>query len=647
LKSHLIVVIIFVGIYVFPAQSRDFLALCYHDVRDDVAGQYDPDTNAVSTYQLFRHFAWFKDHGFHPVSVDQILKAKSGDLPLPEKALLLTFDDGLKSFYTRVFPILKLFNYPAVLALEISWLELKPGEHLNYGEKKLERKDFLTWDEILEMKSSGLVEVASHSYNLHRGILSNPQGNKQPAATSREYFPEKQRYEKDEEYEERIHKDLLKSVTILKDKIGQKPRVMIWPFGRCNKRIIEISKRVGMGITLTLIHKKNNLDCLEDIGRILIFQNPSVEDLNWDLVNWEHRDPQRMIQVDLDYIYDPDENQMKKNLDILLDRVKEMKINVVYLQAFSDIDGDGVAEALYFPNRHMDIKADLFNRVAWQLKTRSEVQVYAWMPVMAFKLNKKGQNLPVYVEESKDDSTSMTSKYLRLSIFDPKNRSVIFEIFEDLAKYANFEGVLFHDDAYLSDFEDASPPAKQCYRQEWKLPEDINDIRVNPNTFKEWTKKKATFIVDFTVKIKERMEKYRYPLLTARNIYARPVLEDQATNWFAQSFPEFLNSYDFTVIMAMPYLEKVKKKFKWLKGLVKKAKVLDDKLRKTIFELQSRDWEKKQLISTSEMVKMMEILQLNGAMNYGYYPDDFIKNHPELEKIRKGISLQTYPYGRK
>ena len=45
---------------------------------------------------------------------------------------------------------------------------------------------------------------------------------------------------------------------------------------------------------------------------------------------------------------------------------------------------DGVAEALYFPKRHLPMRADLFNRVAWQLMARAGVKVFAWMPVLAF-----------------------------------------------------------------------------------------------------------------------------------------------------------------------------------------------------------------------------------------------------------------------
>jgi biofilm PGA synthesis lipoprotein PgaB len=92
------------------------------------------------------------------------------------------------------------------------------------------------------------------------------------------------------------------------------------------------------------------------------------------------------MHVDLDYIYDPNPVQQDKNIDALLDRVKAMGVSTVYLQAFADPKGTGEAEALYFPNRYMPMRADLFNRVAWSLDTRCDVKVYAWMPLLAFKL---------------------------------------------------------------------------------------------------------------------------------------------------------------------------------------------------------------------------------------------------------------------
>ena len=65
--------------------------------------------------------------------------------------------------------------------------------------------------------------------------------------------------------------------------------------------------------------------------------------------------------------------------------MKPLKPTTVYLQAYADPDGYGVVE-VYFPNRYLPVRADLFSRVAWQLSTRVGVKVFASMPVMAFKL---------------------------------------------------------------------------------------------------------------------------------------------------------------------------------------------------------------------------------------------------------------------
>jgi hypothetical protein len=53
-----------------------------------------------------------------------------------------------------------------------------------------------------------------------------------------------------------------------------------------------------------------------------------------------------------------------------------MGVNTVYLQAFSDPDANGSADMVYFPNRHIPMRADLFNRVAWQIQTRTPVSVF-------------------------------------------------------------------------------------------------------------------------------------------------------------------------------------------------------------------------------------------------------------------------------
>ena len=107
-----------------PWPANRYAVLAYHDVEDGAA---DQRYMSVRTSALNEQFAWLKQNGYQPVSVEQILQAQNGGPALPNKAVLLTFDDGYRSFYSRVFPLLKAYNWPAVLAPVGVWLDAQAG----------------------------------------------------------------------------------------------------------------------------------------------------------------------------------------------------------------------------------------------------------------------------------------------------------------------------------------------------------------------------------------------------------------------------------------------------------------------------------------------------------------------------------------
>ena len=368
------------------ANQQRFQVLSYHDVRDDIGAKLSSDAMLISTAELVSQFSWLKQHGYRVVSLDDVRAAKAGRRALPDKAVLLTFDDGYLSFYNRVFPLLEMFDYPAVLALVGSWMEGGPEDVVQYGENIVPRKEFLSWEQVKEMAESGRVEIASHSHNLHQGITANPQNNKQPAAVTRRYDAVSGAYESDWQYRKRIIDDLKKSSDLIFQHTGTRPKTLVWPFGSHSPQALELAKEAGFDVTLTLEEGVNTLDDTSAIRRFMIGNGSNLADMVWGLHHPVDQSPVRVAHVDLDYVYDENIDQQNKNLDKLLDRIKELKINTVYLQAYADADGDGNADALYFPNLHLPMKADLFNRVSWQLKTRADVDVYAWLPVLALSL---------------------------------------------------------------------------------------------------------------------------------------------------------------------------------------------------------------------------------------------------------------------
>ncbi|MGL5975955.1 MAG: poly-beta-1,6-N-acetyl-D-glucosamine N-deacetylase PgaB, partial [Aeromonas sobria] len=333
-----------------------------------------------------------------------------------------------------------------------------------------------------------------------------------------------------------IKADFDASASQLREQTGRVPRILVWPYGAFNQTALELASAAGMPYTFTLAEGLNKLsDSGSTVRRYLLEEDTSLETLDEIMGGntWE-RQVERLVHVDLDYVYDKDPQQMNKNIDMLLDRIKGYGITTVYLQAYADDNGDGVAEALYFPNRHMPVKADLFNRVAWQLKTRAGVKVFAWMPVMAYDMGPHH----AYVTDSRTGAPAK-GQYLRLSPWDPASRQLLLDIYEDLGFYTKFDGLLFHDDAFLSDYEGPMPLAR------------------TPDALQAQGEQKTDLLIDFTMALRDAAARYRQGgadgLKTARNIYAALVTEPQSQQWFAQSMAAFAKAYDYTAVMAMPY----------------------------------------------------------------------------------------------
>lgn len=636
-----------------PAPDADdgktFRAIAMHDVRHNVRESFvaEPEPTALDERTVADFFSWLRSAGYHPVSLQQIVDARAGGKSLPARAVLLSFDDGYESFYSKVYPLLKQFNYPAVMALVTGWLEVPPGQIVaGYGaQTPLRREAFITWEQAREMAASGLVEYASHGDAIHTGVPGNPQGNLQPAAVTHRYDSSTGRYEDDAAWIARVEADLRRSRGLIEQRTGARVRAMVWPYGAYNKAALRAADRAGMPITLTLDEGPNTPDVpLQTIRRGLATYDIAVPE--YALLRTPARpDPrvlQRAMHIDLDNVYDPDPQQQEANLSRLLDRVQAVGPSAVFLQAFADPDGDGAADALYFPNRHLPMRADLFNRVAWQLRTRTGVEVYAWMPVLAFQLPANNPLAGVRVTHMEPASAAARDqvRYHRLSPADARVRALIGDIYEDLAKNAPVAGLLFHDDATYSDDEDASPAALAQLAAQG-LPADLRTLRGDPALRARWTEFKTRQLTDFTLELAQRAREWQPGILTARNLYARPVLEPASQEWFAQSLSQSLQAYDYTAVMAMPFMEQAADPKAWLEALYRQVAAQPHGIERTVFELQARDWRSGKMIDKDTLAGQWTLLHRLGARHVAIYPDDFLEGQPPLVTVRDILSVRV------
>jgi biofilm PGA synthesis lipoprotein PgaB len=601
-----------------PGRADALLVLSYHDIRDDVAPKGDPDPFAVSTRNFAMHLDWLRAHGYVPVSAQAVREARAGRRSLPDKAVLITFDDGLRSTYTHAYPLLRSYGYPALVAVVTSWMDLPADARVPYGSRDFTREDFLTWEQLREMQASGLVEVGSHSHALHSGVPGNPQGNQMPAAITRRW---ERGYEPEAAYRERIRKDLAESARLIEKHLGRRPQVMVWPYAAYNRVSNAIAADLGMGMSFDLEGRSAGLDRAgpgadgsggDSLARLLMYDNPDITDFVYELRRDVRRNGIRAIQVDLDYVYDPDPAQTERNLGVLVERIHRIRPTHVYLQAFADPDGDGAAEALYFPNRHMPMRADLFNRAAWQLRTRANVAVYAWMPVLGFELPDAARQQRLRI------AASNPAEIPRLDPTRPETAELVGDLYEDLAISSHFTGLLFHDDAYVREDEtlaDGSTGAARTQR-----------------------------LIDFTGRLEARAEHWRPKLVTVRNLFAQPVLQPASEAWFAQQLPAFNRAYDYTALMAMPYMENAADPTGWLETLVQRVAASPQGLDRTIFELQATDWRVSRPVPVDAMEAQARRVLALGGRHLAYYPDDFLKDRPPLESARAVMSARAFPY---
>lgn len=598
------------------------LVLSYHDVRDDVAAKGDPDPYAVSTANFVAHMEWLRANGYVPVSAEAIRQARAGGPVLPEKAVLLTFDDGLRSVFTHVFPLLRVYGYPALVAPVTSWTSMDASGSVDYGPRKFVREDFATWEQLREMQDSGLVEVGSHSEDLHRGIAANPQGNQTPAAVTRRWSPAG--YESERAYGDRIHADLSASAAAIERGTGKRPRTIVWPYAASNQLTNEAAAANGMTLSFDLEGRvfeddlthagRSGADAdLHSLARVLLFNNPDVADLAMELRRDATRaNGMRAIQVDLDYIFDLDADQVERNLDVLVQRVRDIGPSHVFLQAFADADGDGAAEAMYFPTRHMPVRADLFNRVAWQLRTRAGVRVFAWLPVLGWTLPNDTPQSPRLLAEVGPAGVP------RLDPTDPRTQPLVESIYADLAAGSYFEGLLFDDDAYLREDEAAGLGSHPTVRTQ--------------------------ALVDFTLALQAAAERWRPKLVTVRNLSTPAVFDPASEARFAQRLDVFIGAYDFTAVMAMPPREGGSDPRAWLRGLADVVAKHPKGLERTVFQLQALDWRTRQPVPESDLTKEAHALVARGARHLAYYPDDFLRASPALPVAREVISAREFPY---
>ncbi|MGE5085165.1 MAG: poly-beta-1,6-N-acetyl-D-glucosamine N-deacetylase PgaB [Bacillota bacterium] len=376
--------------------KNTFIALCYHDISSGFAG----DAYSVHKKDFIDQLDYLKAN-YNVVSLQDILDASKGKKILPPKAVLITVDDGLASFYENVYPLLKSYKFKSVFSIVGKWID--DGSAPNYGFKDSNPK-MATWKQIKEMQDSGWVDIASHTYDLHQGQLINPQGNQAAMASFFKYDPATKSYQSEEDFINYVRADLKKNNELIKKNLGKDNSIVVWPYGAFNSLSSKAAIQAGLPIQMTLRAGPNNARNISYIGRGLVLTEMTIQQFAKALDQaFVDNTPLRMIRVDIDGLWKNTEAETEIELGDLLDQSLALGANGVLVQAISD---NGEA---YFPTSHLKVRGDYLNRTIHALKYRARVD-YA---------------------------------YVRLPQSFLKNTATATAAIRDLAKFTDIDGIFF------------------------------------------------------------------------------------------------------------------------------------------------------------------------------------------------------------
>ena len=569
------------------AAGSEFIALAFHDIVDT---RLELTYDGVTTDHLIDQLEWLRINNYHPVSIDDLLAARDNQRPLPENPILLCWDDAYVSFYSRVLPLLKAYNYPAVLAVVGSWVTPNADGMVQYGTRLVSRDNFMSWQQLQEAANSGLVEIASHSNNLHKALLADPFGDKLPAAITHEYNPADNSHETDEQFSSRVQADLQASSDMLAAHLGVRPRVLVWPFGRYNEAARLAAVAAGMPMTLTLNPVAGNTDHLAAVGRIYPTENPNLLPFRTDLGTQRPVDVNHFIRIKSQELLEPSVTE-EKIFSVYLNRVKDLSPAMVILDPIVEVDG--VRKAL-FRNQRFPLVQDRLNRLCWHTDKRAGATVALWLDESLF------------TPQQGETAVAINRFFADMGKSAP-TRSLIVDIPTLLPAMITAAEAVYNGESHVHFWNpDQRHQARKALPAAVELPARLSQLFQALESFQFWQ-----------------------PFQEINLVLSLAQLQDMETNQVAA----LLNLFDTLIIQTGD--NKLRQASAALKDTIK---LLDDAglLQKCLFLLSMDDH--------SNIARALHQLPTLNIINWGYQFDNFQQGIPAADAVRPYLSKEGFPY---
>lgn len=208
--------------------------LMYHHLSEDVT-----NSEMVSPAQFEAQIRALSEAGYTGVSFDELQAYVLRGEPLPEKPVVITFDDGYRSNYTLAYPILQKYNMKAVIFVI----------GVSFGKDHYKDTDYAITPhfgaaEAAEMTASGLISIQSHTYDMHQWLPYET-----GSAVRENILPLPG--EGEEAYVQTLTEDFTRSRAQLESATGQPVDVLAYPAGQYSTLAQVTLQSLGVHVTLS------------------------------------------------------------------------------------------------------------------------------------------------------------------------------------------------------------------------------------------------------------------------------------------------------------------------------------------------------------------------------------------------------------
>ena len=242
--SLMAVLLILLGVVLIVGHPREEAAPAPHAPAEDDMKVLVLNYNMVNSMFISlaiepEDFDWqmkyLVDHGYHSISIDELYAFMEGQGTLPDRPVLITFDDGYVDNYTNAYPILKKYNLKATIFIVTGFVS--------------KRKGYLTWDQLREMEKNGVM-AQSHTVT-HAPLPELP--------------------------DDRIREELVESKRQAEAELGHPVEFIAYPTGVHDLHIVGIAKEAGYkgGFTVKYgnVDRNSNVYAME---RVPIFRTAAT-----------------------------------------------------------------------------------------------------------------------------------------------------------------------------------------------------------------------------------------------------------------------------------------------------------------------------------------------------------------------------------